>query len=140
MSYSFGKTSRSRLDTCHPDLVKLVEKALSYGVMDISVLEGNRSTEKQKQLYAEGKSQLDGVNKLSKHQSSPSVAVDLMPYPGELNGKNIWTDTHRWCVLGGLMYAAASELGIKIRWGGDWDGDGNNSDSNFNDYPHFELI
>ena len=34
----------------------------------------------------------------------------------------------------------ASQMGIKIRWGGDWDRDTDLSDNRFNDLPHFELM
>ena len=136
--YSFGKRSRENLRTAHPDLIKVAEKALSWGVMDFSVIEGHRSVERQQELYADGKSQLDGVHKFSKHNAVPSNAIDIMPYPAVINGVNVWQDKHRWCQLSGFMMAAAADLGIKITWGGDWDGDGNNADSNFNDYPHYE--
>jgi len=63
-----------------------------------------------------------------------------MPYPPEVNGVNVWQDKQRFSVLAGLMYAAAAVVGVKIRWGGDWDSDGNNADSNFNDLPHYELL
>lgn len=138
--YSFGKTSRSRLDTVHPDLVRVVERALSFGIMDISIIEGNRSIERQQELFHDGKSEIDGVNRLGKHNHLPSLAVDIMPYPAVVNGVNVWADNQRWNQLSGLMLAAASLEGVDIRWGGDWDGDGNNADSNFNDYPHYELV
>lgn len=66
--------------------------------------------------------------------------MDLIPYPGTVNGVNVWNDKQRFSVLAGLIMAAAAEEGVKIRWGGDWDGDGNNADSSFHDMPHFELV
>lgn len=136
----FGKRSRANLDTCHPDLVRLMEKVLSYEVMDFSVIEGHRSPERQQELYRQGRSQIDGVSKLGMHNHNPSLAVDILPYPSVVNGVNVWNDNQRFSVLAGLVFAAASDLGIKVRWGGDWDGDGNNADSNFHDLPHFEII
>lgn len=140
MSYSFGATSSSRLETCDERLQRVCKRALSYGVMDFSVTEGHRYAERQKELYDAGKSQIDGINRKGKHNYSPSLAVDLLPYPSEVNGVNVWQDKQRFCVLAGLMLAAAAEEGVKLRWGGDWDGDGNNADSNFNDLPHFEIL
>ena len=77
----------------------------------------------------------------------PSIPVKLIIYTfliglllaAVVNGINVWNDNHRWCVLAGLFMAAANLEGVDIRWGGDWDGDGNNADSRFNDYPHYEL-
>ena len=107
--------------------------------MDFSVIEGQRSIKRQQKLFAEGKSAIDGISAKSKHNETPSLAVDLLPHPHTLNGVNVWADKQRFCVLSGLMQAAAAELNLTLRWGGDWDGDGNNADSNFHDLPHFEL-
>lgn len=139
-TFSFGKRSSDNLSGAHFSLKKVCQKALSYGVMDFSVIEGHRSIERQNQLFEEGKSKLDGVTKKSKHNYTPSLAVDLLPYPPVVNGVNVWNDKQRFSVLAGLVMAAASEEGIMIRWGGDWDGDGNNADSSFHDLPHFELL
>ena len=138
--YKYGKVSKERLTTCKIDLQRVCEKALSYGVMDIAILEGHRSLEKQQEYFHQGKSTLDGVQNKSKHQAFPSSAVDIMPYPGVVNDVNVWDDFARWHILAGVMYAAAAELGVKIRWGGDWNNDGNGADQTFHDYPHFELV
>ena len=140
MSYSFGKGSRAKLDTCDSRLIEIAEKALSYGVMDFAVTCGHRSVEEQFELYQQRLSTMDGVNKKSKHNYSPSLAMDLMPYPAVVNGVDVWEDKQRFCVLAGMIYVAAAELGYSVRWGGDWDGDGNNADSTFHDMPHFEVI
>lgn len=139
MSYIFGEKSAAKLEKAHPDLQRVAKRALSIGVMDFSITESTRSQAKQQILFQDGKSTLDGVTKKSRHQSTPSQAIDVMPWPGTLNGVNVWTDNQRWCVLAGLFYAAAELEGVEIVWGGDWDSDGNNADSKFNDYPHYEL-
>tara|TARA_B110000211_G_C14081437_1_gene554697 strand:- start:436 stop:864 length:429 start_codon:yes stop_codon:yes gene_type:complete len=140
MTMKFSVRSEAKLNTCCTQLQDICAKALSYGVFDFSIIEGHRTIERQKELYDEGKSQLDGVIKKGKHNHLPSLAVDILPYPSKINGVNVWEDKQRFCVLAGLMYAAARELGYNIRWGGDWDGDGNNADSTFHDLPHFEII
>ena len=52
-------------------------------VSDCTILEGLRSTDRQQELYRQGKSKLDGLSKRSKHQPSPvhgmSMAVDVAP-------------------------------------------------------------
>ncbi|MEY8205401.1 MAG: M15 family metallopeptidase [Bermanella sp.] len=138
--YKFGSGSSRKLSTCHPVLAAIAARAIGYGVMDISVIEGHRSLPRQALLYRKGLTKIDGKNTLGKHNSIPALAMDLLPYPGEINGVNVWQDKQRFCVLAGLIFAAAAEEGASIRWGGDWDGDGNNADSGFTDYPHFELI
>ena len=136
----FGKRSKDKLKTADERLQRVVKRALSFNVLDFSVIEGHRSIERQQILFSEGRSKIDGINKKGKHNYLPSLAVDLLPYPSIVNGVNVWNDAQRFCVLAGLMYASASLENVKIRWGGDWDGDGNNADSSFHDLPHFEIL
>ena len=63
---SFGSRSRRELDTTHPDIVKVMELVITF--IDFSVTEGVRTDERQMQLFKEGRSKLDGVNKKSYHQ------------------------------------------------------------------------
>ena len=42
--------------------------------------------------------------------------------------------------MAGYIQATADKLGIKIRWGGDWDSDGDLDDQTFMDLGHFELV
>lgn len=136
--FRFGPASAKHLATCDPRLRQVVMLALAWGVADFSVIEGHRSAARQRELFDQGKSHLDSG--ASKHNASPSLAVDLLPYPPVVNAVNVWNDPMRFHVLAGVMYAAAAQLGFKIRWGGDWDGDGNAADQTFHDLPHFELI
>jgi len=149
--YNFGKRSRSRLETCHPDLIKVMEEAIK--VFDFSVLEGLRTLEKQQEYYETGRSQLDGIHKKSKHQGIEfngklvSMAIDIMPYKKGTNafsGKQ--KDKDRFYYLAGVVKASASKLleegkiSYKVRWGGDWDSDDIFADQNFDDLPHFEIL
>ncbi len=138
--FSFGDKSSSILATADERLQRVAKRALSFEVMDFSIIEAHRSVERQKELFDQGKSQIDGENKKGMHNYDPSLAIDILPYPAEINGVNVWNDKQRFCVLAGLMFAAASLEGVKLRWGGDWDGDGNNADSTFDDLPHFEIL
>ena len=125
---SFSSRSQEKLDTCHPDLIRLFKEVVKH--YDCTILEGRRSFKRQEKLFAEGKSKT--MN--SKHLSNPSIAVDVAPYPID------WDDKQRFYHFGGYVLGVANELGIKIRWGGDWNGNLNLKDQNFFDLPHFELI
>jgi hypothetical protein len=129
MSYKFGKSSRARLDTCDPKLQDILEEAIKY--MDFTVLCGHRSKADQDAAVHEGRSKVSYPN--SKHNSNPSKAVDVAPYPID------WNNTERFAMLQGLVKGIAMMKGIKIRSGIDWDGDGDITDHSFMDYPHFEL-
>ena len=67
----------------------------------------------------------------SKHVTGK--AVDLVPYPVD------WNDLSKFDQVAKAMFAAAKELGVSIRWGADWDNDGNYREKGEYDSPHFEL-
>ena len=123
----FSARSRGQLETCHKDLRRLFDRVIES--WDCTILEGHRSQERQAKLRAEGKSKVQ----ISKHNYRPSLAVDVAPYPID------WEDTERFIEFGLYVLQVARDLGLSIRWGGDWDGDGDISDQNFNDYVHFEI-
>ena len=127
---SFGSASRARLDTCHPDLIQVCELVIPN--YDFTVLEGFRPNSRQDELFRQGKSKLRAGQ--SKHNSDPSRAVDIAPYPID------WNNMHRFYLLAGFMFQAASQLDIKLRWGMDWDMDWIHTDQTFFDAPHFELV
>ena len=128
MTTALNKRSEENLKEVHADMVRVVRRAAT--IIDLSVIEGKRSKERQAELVAQGKSKrLDG-----KHTTEPfSEAVDIIPLP--LN----WNDTKRFFFLAGVMKMAAAIEDVKIRWGGDWDGDNDFKDQTFNDLVHFEL-
>ena len=139
-AFVFGAASTKHLSSCHADLQAVAHRALAYGVLDFSVIEGHRAVAEQQKAWREGRSQIDGVSRKGKHNQLPSLAMDLLPYPHRVNGVDVWQDKERFARVAGLVQAAAAELGVAIRWGGDWDGDGNNADGNLHDMPHFELV
>ena len=139
MTFKFSKKSNDRLQNLHPDMVKVMRKALSYNIIDFSIIETVRNYERQQELVSQGFSH----TLKSKHlpnKNGLSEAVDIIPYPAVVNGVNVWQDRERFARLAGVVQSAASDLNIKIRWGGDWDNDGNNKDSRLHDMPHFELV
>ena len=128
--YKYGKSSRSRLETCHPDLQRLFNELIKD--WDISILCGHRGEEEQNAAVARGSSKVKFPN--GKHNSLPSLAVDAALYPID------WNDTGRHYMFAGMVKQKAKELGINIRCGADWDGDNYTTDQTFHDLPHFEVI
>ena len=121
--FKYSKTSLKRLLTCHKDLQVLLSEALKNSPFDISILCGYRSKKEQNDAYNTGNSQLKYPH--SKHNSNPSIAVDIAPYPID------WDDINRFVILSEHIKKTADDLGINVQWGGDW--------KNFKDYPHWEL-
>jgi len=127
----FGTSSRSRLNTCHMDIVRVMEQAIKSGP-DFSIVCGHRNNVDQSKAFDNGLSQVKYPN--SKHNSMPSTAIDIVPYPVD------WEDLNRFRVLAGYILGTAHTMGIELRWGGDWDRDYDEGDEKFRDMPHFELI
>ena len=145
--YRFGKKSKKKLKTCHRDIQTILNEVIRF--YDFSVLEGIRTTERQQKLFAEGRTTLDGINKLSKHQhpSGVSHAVDIMPYYKGFNAFSSENGPKSFYYMAGLVQGIARKLYDEgkithiIRWGGNWDSDMDFfDDSSFFDLPHFELI
>jgi peptidoglycan L-alanyl-D-glutamate endopeptidase CwlK len=139
MTYELGPQSRARLQGVHPDLVKVVERAIELTDQDFMVLEGVRTPARQRELYAQGRTK-PGLKVTwtlnSNHFINPKTgfghAVDLVPFPVD------WSHT-KLDVVSKAMFAAAGELGVPIRWGADWDRDGKPREKGETDSPHFEL-
>lgn len=104
-------------------------------VMDHSVICGYRDATEQLALFLEKKSKV----RMGKHNTIPSNAVDAIPYP--LTDPKDWSkDRDRMILFAGIVKGIAHKRGIKIRWGGDWNGNNILSDQKFNDLVHFELV
>ena len=125
----FGQRSLDNLVTAHADLQRLFNEVIKH--YDCSIICGHRSQEEQDKAVHEGRSKEAWPN--SKHNSEPSMAVDVAPYPID------WNDVKRFYHFAGFVKATALYLGIEIRWGGDWDSDNDFKDQIFNDLVHFEL-
>jgi peptidoglycan L-alanyl-D-glutamate endopeptidase CwlK len=124
--YTLGVRSKARLKGVHPDLVKVVERAINLTTVDFTVLEGVRDPLRQMKLVEAGASQtmnsrhIPGADGFAK-------AVDL----------GAWVDDQvdwswpLYAQIAAAMLEAARELNVKIVWGGSW--------AKFRDGPHFEL-
>ncbi len=127
--FYFGTRSKKNLAEAHIDLQRLFNEVIKE--IDCTVIEGHRPKAEQDRAYRAGNSKLRWPR--SKHNKKPSFAVDVVPYPID------WRDTKRFYEFGKIVIRIAREMNIKIRWGGDWDGDGDYKDQSFNDLVHFEI-
>jgi len=115
MTYRLGNASLKELEGVHPSLVAVVKRAIMLTTQDFSVHDGLRTLAEQQKLVAAGASKT--MN--SMHRTQPDGfghAVDLVPY---INGKLRW----EWPAIYPIATAvriAAQELGVDIRWGGNW--------------------
>ncbi len=137
MSFVLSKKSLSKLEGVHPNLVKVVLRAIEITETDFTVTEGLRTLARQKELFAKGFSKTMNSNHLQKADGY-GHAVDLYPYvKGQIvNDWNVsWLTKEEskkaWDDVSGSMKRAAAELGVAIQWGGDW--------KSIKDGPHYEL-
>lgn len=121
MPYAFGSRSLQRLEGIHPDLRRVMDRAIATTDIDFTVLEGLRSLERQKKLVASGASKTMRSRHLTGH------AVDIAPL---IEGKVSW-DWPLYHKLALVVKAAAAHEGVRIEWGGDW--------RSFKDGPHWQL-
>lgn len=128
--YRFSNKSQRKLATCDQRIQDIFSEVIK--IYDCSVLEGTRGEAEQNQLFELGLSKVQYPN--SKHNLSPSQAIDVVPYPID------WNDHGRFCYFAGIVFATAARLGVRMRWGGDWDQDGTTKDERFLDMAHFELL
>ncbi|MCL1636227.1 M15 family metallopeptidase [Elizabethkingia bruuniana] len=145
MTYKLGERSLKNLEGVHPKLVKLIKTAIVNSPVDFTITEGLRSDQRQKDLYAQGRTKpglkvtnKDGVKSISNHQDMADgkrdglgKAVDLYPFFLGKVQVNHPDTIKNLKLIATHIKKVAKELGIAITWGGDWK-------SPF-DPPHFEL-
>ena len=119
--YMLGARSKTRLKGVHPDLIKVVVRAIEITTVDFTVLEGLRTPERQKTLYEAGASQTLNSRHITGH------AVDL----GAWVDNEVRWDWPLYHKIAKAMKEAAQEIDISIVAGADW--------KSFPDGPHFEL-
>jgi len=127
---TLSKPSEAHLLTCHPDLQRLIREAIKH--VDFTVMVGYRNQEDQEEAFRLGNTTKHWPD--SRHNTNPSTAVDIAPYPVD------WSDTARFARLYGYIERIAEEMNIGIRWGGDWNNNYRTKDETLVDMPHIELV
>lgn len=143
MAY-FSKSSEERIATLHPDLQRVLRKAIN--VVDFSVIDGLRNEESQKKAVANKRSKVNFPN--SRHNRSKrddgtydykvADAVDVAPYPIQWPNINKQTAREyvrrmgRFYLLAGVIKACAIIEQVELKWGGEF--------KNFFDGPHFQRV
>ena len=125
----FSQKSKSRLITCCDELRLVMTKAILE--IDFSIICGHRSLHRQNELFNQGFSKAPPGH--SKHNRSPSDAVDIAPYPVD------WQDTDRFIYFAGRIIQIAKDFNVRLRWGGDWNMD-TFLKEHFKDLGHFEVV
>lgn len=125
----FGAASMRNLEKCHPSLKLIATEAIKE--IDFRVLDSTRGRDAQNRAFQTGKSKAKFGQ--SAHNYVPAIAFDLFPFPYD------WNDRKAFTKLAAIVMRIAKEKGIPLRWGGDWNMDGDKTTSDAWDMPHFEL-
>lgn len=125
MGFKLGTKSLSNLKGVHPDLVKVVKRAIELTECDFTITEGLRTKERQAQLLKEKKTTTSNSRHLTGH------AVDLAAWVIVDDKGTVSWEWKYYYQIADAMKKAALELNVSIEWGGDW--------KKFPDGPHFEL-
>ena len=131
-----SENSKDHLHTCDADIILVINQALGrMKTIDFAVTCGTRGETEQNEAFRTGKSKVKYPD--SKHNYSPSKAVDIVAY---VSGKPSWNHKHM-TYLAGYIMAVAEEYDIKLRCGCNWDQDDEVlTDQTFQDLGHFELV
>jgi hypothetical protein len=134
MSHFFGTASLNQLATCDQRLQQIANEAIKWGP-DFSIVEGFRNQELQHRDFLQGKSKLDWPH--GNHNATPSRAFDFSPFPAD------WSEGQlphaRFAMIACNIITTAQRLGIKVRWGADWNRNLDPRDETFLDWGHIEL-
>jgi peptidoglycan L-alanyl-D-glutamate endopeptidase CwlK len=127
MPFTLGPKSLSRLVGVHPDLVRMVQLAITLSAVDFAVLPSVRTQAQEAEEVKEHKSTTMHSRHLPNLQGY-SCAVDLGAWVG---GKLTWEPVTIYASIWQAMQSAADQLQLPIEWGGAW--------VTFKDYDHFQL-
>jgi peptidoglycan LD-endopeptidase CwlK len=129
----FSQSSLEKLGECDIRLQEVFNEVVKY--FDCSIVTGHRGQAEQHQAFISGKSKLDFPD--SKHNSTPSKAVDAMPY---YNNGIRWSDNVDTALFVGFVLGVATKMGIILRCGAFWDNPYDIKNNAFADMDHFEVV
>jgi peptidoglycan L-alanyl-D-glutamate endopeptidase CwlK len=121
MPFNLSVAGEAKLKGVHPDLARVVRRAITLTPVDFRVTEGMPTVGRQKQIVAAGASETMNSPHLKGH------AVDLAALVG---GKVCW-DWPLYPRIAAAMKEAAGLEGVPLEWGAAW--------KRFKDGPHYQL-
>lgn len=140
MMYKLSKRSYSRLDGINAILIAILTESIKDSPYDFGIPRdgGMRTSKRQNELYKARRSQLDGYDKKSYHQSGK--AFDIYGY---VNGDATWDKDILESIARHIQRVAEDKFNVVLIWGGDWDNDGirvdKDSNERFFDGAHFQI-
>ena len=134
----FSKRSLKARAELHPLLQRVVDEAIKE--VDFVILDAQRGRAEQEKAFRSGFSKARFSQ--SAHNYVPAIAFDIVPYPITWKPnkfKEIAKVIGYYDQRQGDGRGLALKLKIPLRWGADWDMDGEWNDERFLDWGHWEL-
>lgn len=126
---SWSERSLKNLKGIHPDLRRVLDRALQDSPIDFVITEGIRTLERQKEMLRIGATTTLNSRHLTGHAVDLYAWVDI-----NLDGRIVFEEMANPRLLKRIADAikeAAKAENVPVIWGGDW--------RTFKDLPHFEL-
>jgi len=123
----FGKRSLSQRESCHPDLILILDNAIKR--IDFTIIRGHRGKLLQNEFHKRGTSKK--VYPDSYHNTHPSLAADCIPYPFKSEYWESEEGLEKFRQMALVILEEAKKLGVELLWGfkaWGWD------------HPHFQLM
>ena len=129
----WGANSLNTRETIDPRLNAVSDVVLQ--IRDHSIIQGHRGEHEQNAAFDAGNSKLRWPD--GKHNKLPSLALDMQPYPLPQDHDTLREDLS---YLAGLYVGVGRMMGLTLRWGGDFDMDGETADNHWDDLYHIEIV
>lgn len=119
--YVLSKRSLEKISGVHPDIVKVVKRAIEITPVDFGVIQGVRTQQEQDDLYAQGRTKPGNIvtwTRNSKHLKQSDGfghAIDVVAY---VKGQVSWAPS-LYDDISNAMKQAARELAVNLKWGPD---------------------
>lgn len=158
MAFTLSKASLANLAGVHPDLVRVVKRAITLTKVDFKVIEGVRSKERMWENYGKGRTvaQCAAKGVPARYARPRAAKVTWLNNPLKSNHRVMqdgyghavdcliapydWKEGPGWKLMNDAFMEAARIEKVKIRWGRNWDGDDRIGEEGETDGPHFELV
>jgi len=157
MGYVLGARSRAQLEGVHPDLVRVIERAITLTTQDFMVVQGRRTREQMWENWGKGRTAAQCAAKgvptsyakpaLAKVTwlnnplgSEHAVKADGFGHAVDLGSFPYGSVPAKYRAIWQAMMEAARIEGVKIRAGIDWDSDGRLMENGETDLGHYELV
>ena len=149
MTWTWDDRSCGVMNELRQDLAKVIDAARMVSAVEFQLVDGARTIDEQRKLFKAGKSKInpDGldpkdlvaqakhvVNKVEPKARAVDIIIRVKDKPQHTY------DRQHLCYVAGVVQSEGTRRGIAIRWGGNWDRDGEIiTDQTFQDLVHFEV-